>query len=227
MADVFREVDEDLRREQLKKLWDRLGPYVLGLAVLIVVAVSGYKLWEYWQRHQAETTGDQFIAAIKLSEDGKHDETIAALQGIVASGSGSYPSLAGFRLAGEKADAGDAAGAIAEYDAIAGRAGLPEEMRSLARLRAALLLVDQAPFAEIKTRIGDLASIGNPWRHSAREILGLSAWRSGDYAEAKTYFEQISTDQDSPAAMRQRSTLMLTLIGARTAAAEPAKQPSG
>ena len=49
MSDIFREVDEDLRREQYKRLWDRFGGYVIGLAVLIVVAVGGYKAWEWWE----------------------------------------------------------------------------------------------------------------------------------------------------------------------------------
>ncbi len=224
MADVFREVDEDLRREQLKKLWDRFAPYVIGLAVLVVVAVSGYKLWEYWQRHQAETTGDQFIAALQLADAGKHDQAITALEAIVANGSGGYPALAGFRIAGEKADAGDVTGAVAEYDAIVARNNTSENMRDLARLRAAFLLVDTADFAEIKNRVGDLAAVGNPWRHSAREILGLSAWRADDLAAAKTYFDQIINDQETPMDLRQRAQLMLALIAAKQPpSAAPAK----
>src|SRR3979490_643349 len=104
MSDVFREVDEDLRREQLKKLWDRFGPYVLGAAVLIVVAVSGYKLWEYWERHQAETSGDRFVAALDLADSGKTAESIAALQDITTDGTGAYPALARFAIASQKAD---------------------------------------------------------------------------------------------------------------------------
>src|SRR4051812_37776026 len=121
MADVFREVDEDLRREQLKRLWDRFAPYILGLAVLIVLAVSGYKLWEYWQRHQAESSGDRFVAALDLSDQGKATEAIAALQGVAGEGSGSYPVLARFAIASQKADKGDLTGAVADFDAIAAR----------------------------------------------------------------------------------------------------------
>jgi hypothetical protein len=227
MSDIFREVDEDLRREQLRKLWNRFAPYVIGLAILIVAATAGYRGWEYWKLRQAQTTGDRFIAALKLADEGKHDEAIATLQSIASTGSGGYPALAGFRIAAEKAAAGDDAGAIAEYDAIAARRGIPEEVKNLARLRAALLVVDQVDFADLRRRIGDLAGVGNPWRHTAREILGLGAWRAGDYATAKGYFEEINNDQETPQGLRQRSQLMLALIAAREPASAAGSKPEG
>jgi hypothetical protein len=227
MSDIFREVDEDLRREQIRSLWNRFAPYIIGLAILIVVATAGYRGWEYWNLRQAQATGDRFIAAAQLAKDGKHDEAIAALDAIAKDGSGGYPVLAGFRIAAEKAAAGDDAGAIAQYDSIAGRRGVPEEMRMLARLRAAWLVVDEANFAEVERRVGDLAGVGNLWRHAAREILGLGAWRAGDYAAAKRYFEEISDDQETPDDLRQRSQLMLSLITSREPAPAPVAKPEG
>ncbi len=148
MSDIFREVDEDLRREQFKRLWDRYGSYVIGLAVLIVVAVGGFKAWEWWETSRAAATGDRFLAALVLSEEGKHDEAIAALDAVAADGSGDYPILAIFRSAGEKAAAGDDAGAVAAYDSIAGRSGVPPLVADLARIRAALILADSREPAE-------------------------------------------------------------------------------
>jgi hypothetical protein len=218
MADVFREVDEDLRREQLKKLWDRFGPYVIGLAVLIVLGVSGYKLWEYWTLHQAQSTGDRFIAAMDLADQGKNADALTALQGVAGDGTGSYPVLAQFRIASAKADSGDSTGAVADYDAIAARTDVSPDIRNMARLRAALILVDTASTADINKQIGDLAAVGNPWHNSAREILALSAWRTGDYASAKDYFGQIDADQEAPQDMRDRAQVMLSMIAVRLAA---------
>lgn len=227
MSDIFREVDEDLRREQLRKLWDRFAPYVIGLAVLIVAGTAGYRFWDYWQTSQAQANGDRFIAAIDLAAAGQHDEAIAALEAIAADGSGGYPTLAGFRIAAERAATGDTDGAIEEYDAIAADSHTPEAVRNLARLRAALLVADEVDFAELESRIGDLATVGNPWRHTAREILGLGAWRAGDYAAAKRYFEEIAGDQETPQNLRQRSQLMLDLIAAREARPAGDTKPEG
>ena len=227
MTDIFREVDEDIRRDQAKKLWDRFGPYVIGVAILIVVATAGYRGWVYWQERQAQATGDRFLAALDLATQGKHDEAMIALQAVAANGSGQYPVLAGFRLAAEKAATGDTQGAIAEYDAIATRGNTSDEVKALARLRAGLLLVDTASLADMESRVGDLAGTGIVWRHSARELLGLAAWRAGDYDTARKYFDEINADQEAPPDLRQRSQVMLALITSRVGAPPDAAKPQG
>jgi hypothetical protein len=187
---------------------------VIGAAVLIVVATAGYRGWEYWQERQSQSSGDRFVAAVQLSADGRYEESIAALESLIADGSGGYPILARFRIATEKAQSGDTAGAVAEFDTIAA-GNAPAEMRAMARLRAALLLVDTASFVDLENRLRDLAATGTPWRHTAREILGLAAWRSGDYATAKQHFDSLVADQEAPQDLRQRVQLMLALVGAK------------
>jgi hypothetical protein len=222
MSDIFKEVEEDIRRDYYKRLWDRFGPYVLGAAVLIVAVTAGYRGWEYWRDRQAQATGDRFSTALQLSADGKHDDAIAAFQAIAKDGSGSYPILAQFRIATEKSLAGDKTGAVAAFDTIAADKSVGTDVQTMARLRAALLLADTASLGDLEARIGDLASTGNIWRGSAREVLGLAAWRTGDFAAARKYFEDIVNDQESANDLRQRSQLMLTLIRARLGEAAPA-----
>jgi hypothetical protein len=233
MSDIFREVDEDLRREQLKKLWDRYGTYVIGLAVLIVVVTAGWRFYEYWEQSRAQASGDRFVAALHLAEDGKHAEAAAALDELVKDGSGGYPLLATFRSAAEKAAAGDDKGAVAAYDAAAANGSAPTLVRDLARLRAALILVSTASVDELKKRIGDLADPTSGWRHSGREILGIASFRNGDLAGARKYYEDIANDQQTPQDLRQRADFVLSVIDARIGIppeqpkpAEPAK-PAG
>jgi len=218
MSDIFREIDEDLRREQAKKLWDRFAPYVLVGAVLIVVATAGYRGFVYWQETRADETGDRFLEALQLSNSGQPDAALGALQRVIDSGHGGYPILARFRLATERAQSGDRVGAVAEFDTIAA-SNVTEEFRNLARLRAALILADTDGLPDMQQRIGDLAATGNTWRHTAREILGLVAWRTGDYVAARGYFEEISDDQEAPTDVRQRAEMMLSLIAMRLDAA--------
>lgn len=227
MSDIFREVDEDLRHEQYKRLWDRFGGYLIALAILIVVATAGWRLWEYWQQRTAQANGDRFVAALGLADAGDRQAAIAALQEIVADGSGRYPMLAGFRAAAEKASAGDREGAVAEFDAIATAGSTPDLVRDIARLRAALLLVDTASLDELETRIGDMTGVGAPWRHSAREILGLAAWKAGDLDTAREYYEEIAADQEKPADLEQRTQFMLALIRSRAGDAPPKAETGG
>jgi hypothetical protein len=225
MTDIFHEVEEDLRREKAKKLWNRFGPYVLLAAVLIVIATGGYRGWEYWRERQAAATGDRFAAALQLATDGKHEEALKALDQIAVDGTGGYPILASFRAASELAAEKKNDEAVKAFDAIAGRNDAPPLLKAMARLRAALLLVDTADFATIKSRVEDLAAVGGPWRHSAREILGLSAWRAGDLEAARGYFQAIADDPQTPQAMQSRAQLMLELIKAKIGT-PPAKAQS-
>lgn len=222
MTDIFSEVEEDLRREKAKRLWRRFGPYVLMLAVLIVLGTAAWRGYLYWREQQAAATGDRYIAALQLIEDGKRDEALKALADLVKDGSGGYPVLARFRLAAELVAAGKMDEAAKAFDAIAADASTPPLFRSMASLRAAMLLVDTASFAEMKTRLDPLAAVGGPWRTSARELLGLSAYKAGDLEAARTTLEAIVSDQAASQAAKARANLMLELIRARIGDAPPA-----
>jgi len=208
----IREVNEEIRREQAQALWDRFGPMVLGLAILIVVATAAVVGYRYWDETRANRSGDAFSAALKLANDGKNDEAIAALDQLEKDGYGAYPLLARMRAATVKADKGDVDGAVKDFDAVAADNAIPAGIRDMARLRAALLLVDHGSFADVSSRVEALTADTNPLRHSAREALGLAAWKDGKSADALKLFDQISSDDAAPRNLRQRAELMSELI---------------
>jgi hypothetical protein len=211
----IREVDEELRSERMRTFWARYGKIVIGVAVAIVVVTAGYRGYKYYMKTQAETAGDAFMAAISLSQDKKHDEAIKALETLASTGPESYAALARMRLASELAGKGDAAGAVAAYDAIAANAKADQTYRDIAQLRAGLLLVDSGSLDDVKKRVAGLAAAGKPFRHSAREALGLPAWKAGLLEEAAKNFNMISQDQEAPGSTRGRANLMLDLIAGK------------
>ncbi|MDQ4060490.1 MAG: tetratricopeptide repeat protein [Pseudomonadota bacterium] len=224
MSDIFREVDEELRRERLQRLWDRYGTYVIAAAMVIVLSVAGWRGWEYWEAKRAAESGDRFTAALDLSRQGKHQEAAQALDNLAREGTSGYAVLARFRAAGEKAEAGDKAGAAAAYDALANDGSLSPVLRDLAKIKAAYLFVDSESYEDIRRRAEGLAASGS-WRHMAKEVLGLSAWRAGDAAAAERWFNELVGDLEAPTNLRARAEAMLTLIagqGTRAAAATPA-----
>ncbi|MGI9407304.1 MAG: tetratricopeptide repeat protein, partial [Hyphomicrobiaceae bacterium] len=184
-GDVFREVEEEMRRERMKALWDRFGTYVVGVALAIVLGVTGYKGWQYYTAKKAAEAGSRFEGAIVLEQDGKKDEALKALRKIAADGPEGYRALAAFRLAGDLAEAGKKAEAVAEYDKLATLTKSDPSLASFAALRAALLRVDDADWSEMQKRLEGLTGGENAWRHSARELLALSAYRNGKKKEAE------------------------------------------
>lgn len=213
MSDIFREVEEDIRREQLKRLWDRFGIYVILVAVLIVAGTAAWRGWQWYSARQAAAAGQTYHQAVELARGGAHEEARAAFSAI-AQDRGPFSTLARLRAAAALAAAGDTEGAAAAYDAIAGDGGVERTLRDLARIRAGYLLIDTAERAEIEERVEGLASEASAWRHSARELLGLAAYREGDYGGAAQRFQEILSDQETPQDLRTRAQLMMSLVAA-------------
>lgn len=212
MSDQFaREVDEDLRSEFLKKIWDRFGIFIIATAVIIVVATAGYRGWGYYKEQAAQTAGDAYMEALQLAEEGEDAEALRAFQAIADGGHDGYAALARFRIATELADQGDVEGAVAEFDRIADTTK-SDELKSLAELRAGLLLVDNGTLEEVQSRLAVLANPNSAWRHSAREYIALAAYRAGDLETATTTLDLILEDPESLQSVRSRAQILKTLI---------------
>jgi hypothetical protein len=206
---LFREVDEDVRQEHYKKLWDRFGNAVLAAAFLVVAGVAGFKGYQYWQVKQAEAAADSYLAAIKLAADGKKDDAAA---GFAAIGHGGFQQLAQFERAGLLAEAGKTDEAAAAFESLAANASAHQTLRDAAAIRAGYLLSDRATPDQLLPKLGGYDKDGNPWRLAAREIFAIAAYRTGDFAMADRYFNAIFADPAATTAMRQRSQAMIQLI---------------
>lgn len=215
----FREVSEDLRADRLKALWARFGIFIIALVVLLVVGTVAKVGYDYWSAGQAAKSGDAYLAALKLADAGKNDDALAALQKIEETGFGDYPALARMRAAAILAGKGDAKGAIDAYAEIGANESEPPAIRDVARIRAGYLLVDNGTYQQVADQVEQLSGADNPFRHSAREALGLAAWKAGDVENAKKWFELISGDQTAPTGVARHARLMLDLI---TAGGKPA-----
>ena len=213
VADIFHEVDEEVRREQLKKLWDRYSIYLIAAAVLIVAGIAAWRGYEYWVAKRAAAAGATFEAAITLSEQGKYAEAEAAFAKVAADAPEGYRLLARMRAAGSLAQV-KPADAVKAYDELSADPSLGTTWQDLAAIRAGLLLVDTASLADMRRRLDPLTEPTRTFRHTARELLALSAWRNHDLSAAKRYLEMIATDAESPIGTRARADVLSGLIAA-------------
>jgi hypothetical protein len=213
VADIFQEVDEEVRREQLKKLWQRYGNYVVAACVLLVVAIGAWRGYDWWQAKRAGEAGAAFENAVSLAEAGKHQDAETAFSQLAVDGTASYRVLARLRAAAELART-DSNAAVKAYDEIAADTGAGKVIQDLAAVRAGLLLVDTAPYAEMRQRLEPLTAPQRTFRHSARELLALSAWKTGDMVAARQWAEMIIADPQSPSGTRSRAEVLSELIAA-------------
>ena len=213
MADIFHEVDEEVRRERLQKLWERYNIYIIALAILIVAAIGAWRGYDYWQAKKAAAAGAAFESALSLSEAGKHAEAEAAFAKIAAEAPAGYRILARLRAAAELAQT-KPADAVKAYDELAADASLGTTLQDLAAVRSGMLMVDSASLADMRRRLDSVAEPGHTFRHSARELLALSAWRNHDFTAARRYIDMIAADGETPPGTRARAEVLSALIAA-------------
>jgi hypothetical protein len=211
MSDILREVDEELRRERYQKLWERYGIYLIGAALVLVVAVAGWRGWEWYQAREAAAAGARFETALTLDAAGKQSEAEEILAALAKNAPRGYRALARFRIAAELSKRDRSAGAAA-YDALADDVSVESSFRDLARVRAALALVDTASASEIARRIDPLIAGNSAFKPSAREILALGRFRAGEREAARRLFVEIVADPETPPSLRSRAQLMLALL---------------
>ncbi|HWG06437.1 MAG TPA: tetratricopeptide repeat protein [Beijerinckiaceae bacterium] len=219
MTDFFREVDEEVRRDRAVKFLQRFQIPLIGLAVLVVAATAGWRIYDTWRTNQAETAGGAYEAADQLARDNKSAEAEAAFQKIVDSGPKGYALLARFRVAATTA-ATDPEAAVKDYDALAADATIDPTLQDIARYRAALLRLDKADPKEMDERLAPLTRTSNPFRNSARELLALAALKANDFTAAGNWLDMIVADPQTPDDLRQRAETDLGIVAANQPASK-------
>ncbi|MGJ4938958.1 tetratricopeptide repeat protein [Bradyrhizobium sp. HKCCYLS1011] len=211
MSEFFDEVDEEVRRDQLKRLWDRYSLFIIAVALLIIAAVGGWRAYQYVEGQKAAEAGSAFNKAVELSDQGKHAEAEKAFADLAARAPAGYRMLARFRQAAEVATR-DKQAAVKLYDELAADRSIGAGQQALARLRAAGLIVDTAGYQDIKQRLEAEAGPGAAFRHAARELLALSAWRANDAAAARQWLDMIALDGETPPGLRSRAEALQALL---------------
>ncbi len=213
MADIFHEVDEEVRREQLKKLWQQYGNYIIAACVLLVIGVGAWRGYEWWQNKRALAAGAAFEQAVTLAEGGKQQEAQAAFAKLATDGTAGYRVLARLREAAELAST-DRKAAIKAYEDLGTDASAGPVLQDLATLRAGYLLVDTSSYGNLRGLLEPLTGPQRAFRHSARELLALSAWKEGDMGAARQWTDMIISDPQTPPSARSRAEVLSELIAA-------------
>ena len=206
MADIFDEINEDLKRDQMQELWSRYGKYVIIAVSLVVIGVGASQGYRAWQDRQATEAAAIYHQALKA------DDSAAALTAQLDTLSPGYAMLAQFRIAATQAENKDFDAAEASYLALS----IDPDVKPLYQQAAILLSVMNAPASrkhdELAARLTDLESQAGPWQSMALEQAAGLALRSGDRKAAMAKYESLVGLSDIPAGVRQRARQMVQIL---------------
>jgi hypothetical protein len=213
MADFFREVDEDVRRDRAIQFWKKYQNWIIGAALIIIAATAAWRVYEYFRLKADEAAGSRYDAALQLQNDRKTAEAAAALETLGKEGPRGYAILARLSAADTLA-AKDPAAAIAAYDALADDPGVDAPYQDAARLRAAYLRIDSEDPKQFEARYALAAGPEQAYHNLYRELLALAAIKLGDFATAGRWFDEIAADPQAPPALRGRAEAFLSIVQA-------------
>lgn len=212
MSDIFREVDEDLRRDRAEHLFKKYGGAMIAGVVLIVAATGGYSFWRHWQAQKKEEQTAALVTAIAQSAQGP-EKGVEALAAFAGSANPSLAAIAQFNAAALMIRQGKPAEAATVYDGIAANGSVPAEYRDLATLLAVMQRTDGGDPAQLTAKLQPLTADASPWRFTARELTAVLAVRAGDTEKARTLFKQLADDQQAPSGVRSRASDLASLYG--------------
>ncbi len=210
----LREVDEELRREQINGLWRRYGKIAAGVLVLLLVALAAFLWWRAEQTQAAEADGETLSTAIADIQGGRKAEAEAKLKGLVADGTDGYRATARFADAALAVEKGNSKAALATYAALAADTHVGQPYRDLALIRQTALEFDTLPPAQVVARLKPLAVEGNPWFGTAGEMTAIAYIDMNKPAEAGRLLAAVAGDKTTPASLRARARRLAITLGA-------------
>jgi hypothetical protein len=213
MADIFREVDEDVRRDKAVFFFKKNLVWLIGIALVIIGATGAWRFYDYSRTQAAEKASARYEDALQLAHDGKSAEAEAAFDAIAKDAPAGYRMLARLRAIDELV-ARDPAAAIKAYETLASDPAYDASLASVARLRAAMLAIDTDDPKTFEQKVTPLAGPTGVFRYSARELLALAALKAGDYDAAGRWLDQIVSDPQAPATLRSRAEAFLGFVRA-------------
>jgi hypothetical protein len=211
VSDIFKEIDEELRRDNLAKLWQRYGTYVIAFAVVVVVATGATVAWREYQQRLRASEGERFAVALDLARLGKFKEAGGAFAGL-AQDSSRRAVLARLEMAALEARGGDVARAQASYEAIAADASVDMSVRDLATILAAQYGLASTDPKRLIDRLQPYLSDAGPWQPSALELTALAQLKAGDKAAAHATYQRLADDLAAPQGMRSRAAEMVAVL---------------
>jgi hypothetical protein len=218
----IREVDEDYRREQTIRFLKTYGLYLIAVAFIALAVVGGYKYEQGRRADEAARGGDALLNALNLNDTGKRDDAARALATLAGTGPSSYRFLARLHAAAESVAKKQYESALQDYRNVAEDSSAPAALREFAQVQIAALSLDKEDYDTLAKSLASFRSGTSEWRFTAKEILGLAAYKAGKKAEAEQLYREIISDGAAPAGMRQRVQVMLALLleQSKTAQAE-------
>ena len=207
MADIFDEVDEELKRDQMQVLWASYGKYLIAAVSIVVLGVAARQGYDAWLANKAETAATAYHQALQA------DDLVTAMADADNDLTAGYQMLSSFRSAAALAAKKDFVAAETAYLALADNVDIGPLYQQAALLLSVMNAPDDRDLAILRDRLAQLEGIAGPWQAMALEQAAGVALRAGDRAAALVKYKALAGLAEIPADMRQRASRLVNILG--------------
>ena len=207
MADIFDEVDEELKRDQMQLLWASYGKYLIAAVSIVVLGVAARQGYDAWRANKAESAATAYHRALQA------DDLVTAMADADDDLTAGYQMLSSFRSAAALAAKKDFVAAEAAYLALAENDDIGPLYQQAALLLSVMNAPDDRDLVTLRDRLARLEGAAGPWQAMALEQAAGVALRAGDRATALVKYEALAGLAEIPADMRQRASRLVDILG--------------
>jgi hypothetical protein len=206
-------VDEELRRDRARTLWQRYGKFAVAGLVLFLAAIAGAIYWNNQQQVKAGQKGEQLISAFDDISGGNKAGATGKLDALAKSDAPGYRAAALLTKADLAIEANNLDGAAALFRQVAGDQSLDEAYRNVALVRQTHVEFDKLQPQAVVDRLKPLAVAGNPWFGSAGEMVAIAYLKLNKPQDAARIFAAMAKDKQVPDSVRSRAVQMAGSLG--------------
>lgn len=211
--DAFiREIDEELKNEKLKKIWDKYGLFIIIFIIAAISAAVSFETFKSWNEKRNQEFSDTYAYALNLQNQGRYAEAMEVLDKLQKSKKAIYSDIAEIQMANIMVEQNKIEEAIAVLENVVKDKDFNPQMKEIATIKLASYKLDYAPSEEIQEMLAPLVRQNGVWTNIAKEMLAMLAVRDGDLDRAKTLYQEISVAANTPESLKARAQDMLNVI---------------
>lgn len=215
MVDIIDEVNEDLRRERFNRFWQRVGGYVIAASLVIILGTVGTVVWQKYSETQQAEASEAFLAADATLKNRDYASAARQFAAVAEKNAKGIPTLALMKQGYAEMKGGEGEKALATFTKVAENRKADNGLRSLARIYASQLLVQQqAAYDDVSAMLKPLTEKKDaPFSAVAREQLALAALQNDDRETARTLMAELASDMSAPMSLRRRAQAQAANLG--------------
>ena len=211
MADLFQEIDDELRQDKASRLWRVYGKYVVAVAIVIIISVGGYKFWQQKQLDDGEKASIAYETALARSASGDYKGAIDQLNEEEIGTVAGYAALSQMQKANLAMKINDFE-ALITLKEIAEHDNYPQSVKEWASFRYAAVRVEKQIDSNASADLDSLIATDSPWRFLAKEIKAIKEIETGNKSGAKAIFSELADDENAPERLRLRAAEFLKIL---------------